>query len=115
MRTASATNFALSILRNGSSLRRFRRDKSGKLSLDRSSDDAGPGRTCRSGSESGLWMYKHRAMQSTADSGAYSAATAYVKAIENGQTITKSELEAQTRAVAQLMATSTVPTMLRSR
>ena len=49
MRTANATNFALSILRMGYSLRRFRRDEFRKLSLDRSSDDAGLGRTCRSG------------------------------------------------------------------
>jgi Flp pilus assembly protein TadG len=48
------------------------------------------------GTDTALWMYKHRAMQSAADSGAFSAATAYV----NNAAASISALSGQAKAVA---------------
>jgi Flp pilus assembly protein TadG len=81
-------------------LRRFRRDESGGYLLMASLMMPVLVGLVGLGTESGLWMYKHRTMQNTADSGAYSAATAYVKGIEAGGTVTEAQLREQARAVA---------------
>lgn len=47
------------------------------------------------GTDAGLWLYKHRAMQSAADSSSFSAAAAYINDVRD-----KSGLEAQAKAVS---------------
>ena len=89
-----------SLVNRGDVFRRFRRDESGSYLITATLLMPVLVGIVGLGTDAGLWMYKHRAMQSAADSGAYSAATAYVKGTEQGLTITVAEMEAQARAVA---------------
>jgi hypothetical protein len=82
MRRLRSAFTALTRASNRDLLRRFRRDQSGSyLIITGLLMPVLVGFTGL-GTDAGLWLYKHRAMQSAADSAAFSAATAYVNDVK---------------------------------
>jgi len=89
-----AALFAFANAGNREFLRRFRRDQSGGYLVIAGLMMPVLVGFVGLGTDATLWLYKHRAMQSAADSGAFSAATAYIN-----NTKTQAGLASQAKAV----------------
>lgn len=95
MRKLRTAIFALASVSNRRLFRRFRRDQSGSYLILTGFMMPVLVGFVGLGTDAGLWLYKHRAMQSAADSGAFSAATAYI----NNVKISAADIASQARAV----------------